>query len=263
MSLDLEFAYAQARILSRCACLPAEEEWQRLAPSRTLAAFLEEARFGSLRDWVKGFSGESDVHDLEAGLRSLFRETLDDVSGWVPTPWRDALSWTRWLAHLPLFAHLGAGGTMPGWAVRDPDLRILLGDDGALEPHRLARAGVDVFMHTKQGLAAAWVVQWRYRWPRCRRGAWRNLEAFAALLAAHVERFRRVSPEETWSLRKQLRERLRLSLHRHMLEPEVPFIFLALTALDLERLRAALVSRALFSVPGEPASPSAAGQPAA
>ena len=263
MSLDLGFAYAQARIQARFACLPAEDEWQRLAASRTLASFLEEARLGSLRNWVKGFSGQSDVHDLEAGLRSLHREALEDVCGWVPAPWRDALSWTRWLVHLPLLAHLGAGGVMPAWVLRDPELCVLIGEDGALDPHRLAGAGVDALMRAEQVPAAAWIAQWRCRWPRCGRETARGLEALTALLAGHVENFRRISPEATWSLRKELRERLRLRLHQCTLQPQVPFIYLALTALHLERLRAALVSRALFSAQGEPARPSAAGQAAA
>jgi hypothetical protein len=73
VKLDLDFAYAQARIQARFASLPSEAEWQRVAASRSLASFLEEARTGCLRDWVKGFSGQSDVHYLEEGLRSLFR----------------------------------------------------------------------------------------------------------------------------------------------------------------------------------------------
>ena len=118
-------------------------------------------------------------------------------------------------------------------------------------------------MRAEQGLAAAWIAQWRYRWPHCGRETSRGLEALAALLAGHVENFRRISPEATWSLRKELRKRLRLRLHQCALQPQVPFIYLALAALDLERLRAALVSRALFSAHGEPAWPSAAGQTAA
>lgn len=253
MSLDLDFAYAQARIQGRLARLPAEDEWQRLAASRTLASFLEEARLGPLRNWVKGFSGQSDVHDLEAGLRSLNREALDDLCGWVPAPWRDALSWTRWLAYLPLFAYLGAGGLMPGWVARDPELGGLLGEEGALDPQCLVNAGLDVLMRSEQGPAAAWIAQWRRRWPRCGRETSGNLEAMTALLAGHVERLRRISPEATWSLRREVRGKLQLSLHRRTLQPEVPFIYLALTALDLERLRAALVTRALFSVEPVPA----------
>jgi hypothetical protein len=50
----------------------------------------------------------------------------------------------------------------------------------------------------------------------------------------------------TWELRRELRARLGLLFHRRLREPASPFIFLILTALDLERLRAELVGRALF-----------------
>ena len=75
MSLDLDFAYAQARIQGRFSRLSAEDEWQRLAASR-----------------------------------SLHRKTLEDLCGWVPAPWRDALSWTRWLVHLPLIVEAIVSG---------------------------------------------------------------------------------------------------------------------------------------------------------
>lgn len=260
MGLDLDFAYAQARIQGRFSRLPGEDEWQRLAASRTLASFLEEARSGSLRDWVKGFSGQSDVHDLEAGLRSLHRDVLEELCGWVPVPWRDALSWTRWLVHLPLLAHLGAGRPMPGWAARDLELRGLLGEDGELDPRRLSNAGLDVLMRAEEGPAAAWILQWRRRWPRCGCEASRNLDALTATLAGQVESFGRISPTAGRALHTELRGWLRLTLHRRTLQPSVPYVYLALTTLDLDRLRAALVSRALFSPQGEPAPP---GQAAA
>jgi hypothetical protein len=83
---DLDFAYAQARIQARFAALPRETDWQRVAASRTLAAFLEDARTGSLREWVKGFSVQSDVHDLEAGIGSLYRDALEAITALAPSP---------------------------------------------------------------------------------------------------------------------------------------------------------------------------------
>lgn len=260
MSPNLGFAYAQARIQARFAGLPQEEEWQRLAASRTLASFLEEARTGPLRGWVKGFSGQSGAHELEAGVRSLYREMLDEVASWVPNPWKDAVSWVRWLNHLPLLAHLAAGGSAPLWTARDPDLRPLIDDDGALDPKRLAGTGLQCLLGGEEGLARPWIVQWRSRWPRCCRETARNLEGLTALLAAHVEGFRRSPPSAAWSLRRELHERLRSRFHRRTLQPEMPFIFITLTALDLERLRASLVSRALFSAPDEPPGSAAVGQ---
>ena len=251
MSLDLAFAYVQARIQARVAGLPEEDEWQRLAASRSLASFLEEARAGPVRDWVKGFSGQSGVHELEAGLRTLYRDQLDEVSSWVPASWCDAVSWIRWLLLLPVLSHLAGGGRPPGWVARDPDLRPLLGSDGALDPTRLAAVGAQGLVGDDGGHIDAWLGCWRRRWPRCDRETSLRLEELTALLEDHFHSFHRNPPGSAWPLRRDLRARLRSRLHRRVLQPEVPFIYLALIALDLERLRASLVTRALFSGSGE------------
>lgn len=262
MKLDLDFAYAQTRIQARFAALPPGAEWENLAASRALASFLEEARTGALRDWVKGFSSQSDVHDLEAGLRSLYRENLEAVVDWVPGPWREAVSWVRWLTLLPLLAHIRAGGALPGWVVRDPELQVLVSTEGTLDKGYLEDAGARCLLGSEDSLTGVWTAQWRRRWPSCSREAVHALDDFVALLMAHTEAFRQTAPESGWRLRGELRERLRLRFHQYPLQPVVPFIYLALSALDLERLRAALVSRALFSTQDEPSWIGTSGQAA-
>ena len=260
MKPDLDFAYAQARIQARFAALPPEAEWERLTATRTLASFLEEARSWSFRDWVKGFSGQSDVHDLEAGLRTLFQENLEAVARWVPAPWHDAVSWVIWLARLRLLVHLQTGRKAPGWVARDASLRLMLDGEGGLDPRYLEDSGAQALVRPQDGLVEAWTLEWRSRWPARTKEATANLEAFRSLLENHFHVFRRAKPDSAWHLRKELRERLRLRFHRHTLEPVVPFIYLTLTALDLERLRGALISRALFSSQDEPTPPEIAAR---
>jgi hypothetical protein len=240
-------AYAQARVQARFARLPSEGEWQRLAASRTLAAFLEDARTGVLRVWIKGFSGQSDTHDLEVGVRGLYREAVDEVASWVPRSWRDAVSWTRWLILLPLVERTRNGGAMPHWVSRDPWLRTLLGDDGSLDRERMSAAGGDSLLGAELDPLAVWTIHWRRQWPRSTGRSRANLEKLAELVQVHVAGFQRLTTDTAWSARQRLREELRLGFHQRMLQPAVPFIYLALVALDLERLRAALVTRVLFA----------------
>jgi len=247
MTTKSGFAYAQARVQARFARLPAEEEWQRLAAARTLASFLEEARAGPLREWVKGFSGQSDAHDVEAGMRTLFRETVEEVAGWVPRPWRDAVLWTRWLILLPLLDHVVRGGSLPGWTSRDPFLHGLRGEDGALDRERICRSGACALVEASADAATAWKEEWIRRRPPASGKHLSHLDALAKTLDVHIAAFRSASPEAAWGLRAELRARLSLLFHRRMLQPAEPFIFLILTALDLERLRAALLGRALFA----------------
>lgn len=246
MNTACGFAYAQARIQSRFAELPPQEEWRRLAGARTLAGFLEEARTGPLRDWVKPLSGQSDCHDLEIGLRAVYREHVAEVAGWLPKPWRAAIGWTRWLVLMPLFDHLARGGTMPAWVVRDPDLQRLLHEDGSLGPEHLRSGDAHILLAQGSDPAAVWTEIWRQLWPPCKAEFQANMVALEALLAGHLEVFRRVSPEAAWELRHGLRERLRLLFHRRLLQPAGAFSHLALVALDMEHLRAELVTRALF-----------------
>ena len=253
MTTNSGFAYAQARLQARFAGLPAVDEWQRLAAARTLSAFLEEARSGTLRVWVKGFSGQSDVHDLEAGVRILFREAVEDVAGWVPNPWRDSVLWIRWLILLPVIDHLARKGRLPTWVNRDPFLSGLAGDDGALDPGRLRLAGAGALAQGFQDPAAAWKREWSRLQPPCKRVFRDHMRALAVLLENHVSAFREARPETTWVLRRELRKRLALLFHCRLLEPASSIIFLILTALDLERLRAELVGRALFGA-GEAAT---------
>jgi hypothetical protein len=249
MSTSCRFAYAQARVQARFAGLPGEEAWQALAASRSLAAFLEDARSGALRDWVKGFSGQSDVHDLEAGVRVQFRETADELARWVPAPWAPAVRWSRWLILLPLLDHLARGGAVPGWVRRDPGLARFLAEDGTLDGARLGRLGAAPLLGADDP-AGAWLAEWRSRWPRCSREALGNLGALAGLLGEHLSAFREAPPRSAWELRAALSARLRHLFHRRLLQPAGVFTYLVLVALELERLRAELVTRVLFPEEG-------------
>jgi hypothetical protein len=242
------FAYTQARIQARYAELPGEDDWQRLAGARSLGIFLEEARDGALRGWVKGFSSLSDAHDLDRGLRAIWSDVVDQAASWMPQPWRAAFHWLRWLPLLPLLAHAAGGNPLPPWVDRDGSLQPLRGADGAYEPGALIVARAGALAVPPEGLAAAWRVEWRRLWPACDRRFTINLEHLAALVSRHAQVFSQAGSDAAWPLRLELRERLRLDFHRLPLQPAAAFAFMALVGLDLERLRAALMQRALFSV---------------
>ncbi len=252
MNLNRDFSYCQARLQARYATLPDAAEWQRLAGVRTLAAFLEEARLGPLRPWVKRLSATSDALVLERGLRALAAELADEAARWVPGPWRAAVAWTAWLPYLPVFEHLADTARPerpPDWASADPRLRALVSDAGEPDPDALQRAGLRMLCDAPRPdqIPARWADEWRHRWPPDRRGWKHDLEAFTARLAAHLSAFRQADPADAWNLRQALRERLRLQFHQSMPAPVTVHIYLALILLDLERLRAELLRRALFT----------------
>jgi len=241
------FGYAQARLQARLSALPSEPDWERLAAARTLSGFLEEARVGVFADWIKGFSAQSRARDLERGLRRLARERIEETAGWVPESWRPAVLWLAWLSCLPLIEHLARGDPPPDWLLGDEILGWLA---EPLDPERAPDAAVlDLLTRSDErslSVGRRWRRLWIDRWPRLEPGTRERLEALIALVARHLDTFRAARPEDAWSQRLLLRERLRLELHRHPVEPVAVFAYLGLVLLDLERLRAELLRRALF-----------------
>lgn len=242
------FYYCQARIQARFAALPGNADWQRLSGARTFPAFIEEARIGPLKPWVKGFSSLSGAHDLERGLRNLAWELVDEIAGWAPAPWTGAILWTGWVPLLPVFEHCARGDPPPQWASLDPRLRLLLADDGTLCPAALDRAGLSALISPGEParVVSNWTKAWRDHWPATGRESRRQLDSLCTELDAHLSAFRSASVESAWGLRHGLREHLRLRFHQYLMQPATVFIYLALVLLDLERLRADLLSRNIF-----------------
>ncbi|KAA6184954.1 hypothetical protein F2Q65_10465 [Thiohalocapsa marina] len=248
MSTRCRAAYAQARLQAAYAALPEESDWERLRGARTLSGWLEEARDGALKQWVKAFSAQSDHHDIEQGLRRQFDEIVEQTAHLMPVPWQPAIRWCAWLPRLGLLEHLRSGGSAPDWAQRDARLTAWLSGQQTDAQELLG----------EQGAERHWLDAWRRRWPR--RWPWSGaggarrdraaLDRLAARIGAHLAAFRQLAPARAWDSRRALREQLRRSFHQHLLQPVSAFIFLALVALDLERLRRALLDRALFAAAG-------------
>ncbi|EGV16035.1 hypothetical protein [Thiocapsa marina] len=255
MNAGPRLAYAQARLQARLSRLPTAADWQRLSGARTLATYLEEARVTGLTDWVRSFSGLSQAHELDRGCRALALDAAMTVADWSPPPWRAAIEWVAWLPWLPQLAHLARGENLPEWSALDARLRALIGENGAPDPQAWQASGLAVLSGETdtrdtraipQDIGERWQAAWHERWPACRGRCRRDLDGFSRLIQAHLERFRGAPPASAWELREALRDRLRADLHLHPVQPVALFAYLAIVFLDLERLRGALLSRALF-----------------
>jgi hypothetical protein len=241
-------AGAHARVQARYGGLPTEQDWRRISGVRGLGAWLEEARNGPHRDWVKGFSAVSDAHDIEAGVRNLLFAEIDLLAALVPRPWAAAVDWTRWLPLLRLVSYLAAGGALPDWAGRVPPVAGLLNEAGELDADALARAGVAPLFDGAgdRPIDLRWHAQWRRRWPDTGAAVRAELDALSSLFSTHLQEFHRTPTSRAWGARQRLRDRLWGEFHRVGVSPAAIFIYLALFALDLERLRWALLDRSLF-----------------
>jgi hypothetical protein len=249
MSAPAAFGYVQARVQARLAGLPRESDWQRLEATRSLSAFLEESRITALKPWVAGLSGASDAHDIDRGVRAIYRAEIEAAARWVPEPWRASVRWVQWLPQLSALGQGLKAGRAPDWMARDPFLAGFLGVQGELDRTALRAAGLDPFVDAAaegRNLTEVWLDGWRGRCPSIRRRFRESLDRLAATLLDHQRQFLAAAPDRTWPLRRDLDHRLRHLFHVFLLQPAGLFAYLALVAVELERLRAALVSRALF-----------------
>jgi hypothetical protein len=253
MSTGPRLAYAHARVQAHLTRLPSDQDWERLASARTLSAYLEEARSSGFAAWVRPFSGLSQPHDLERGCLAIARDSVRVTADWAPPGWRMAIEWLAWIPALVVLEHLLRSGVLPDWVATNDPLRGLVAADGVLDPDAVAAAGLTEFLDRAdpEELGERWNVRWRGCWPICRGSCRRDLVALAGLVQDHLDVFRRGSSSTAWDERRALRARLRTFLHLHPVRPVALFAYLGILFIDLERLRGALLSRAVFESSGD------------
>jgi hypothetical protein len=204
--------YAQARMQARHGERPGEALWLKLRSARGNAALLELARACGLRRWVAGLVPESPSHEIESKLKSRLREAIAEVAAWVPAPWRAAVLHTQALVDLPAALYLARG-----------------------EPPRLWMQGVNATAEASAAEAlAGWEARWRALWPQEDAAAFTGVEALLRLAQAHLRSQARLDPA------------LAVLFRRYAGEPAAAFAFLLLAALEIGRLRAALLRQALL-----------------
>jgi len=251
MSSTVNFAYAQARVQARFGDRPDENDWLRLHGNGEIGSYLQAARQTPLRKWVLGISPAHDSHDIELALRQKFRIHIDEVASWPPPPWRAALRWIKCLPDLPAIQHLLGGAAPAAWMRRDPALAVFTDTAAMMIQPQTPRAS-DCTVLTESWRRGDTLFQgWLRHWHELQPGADRErayfdqgLRQLEALLGAQL------TPPPgaiTPLLRRELAHRLRTVFRRCSFQPAAACAYLALTALDLERLRGDLVQRALFS----------------
>ena len=249
--------YAHARVHARHGQRIDEPGWRAIEALRGLAAVLERARGTALRPWLVGIAADSAPAQIESTLRGHGLALVDEASTWMPLPWQAAVSWCAVLPELAPLQHLARGEPPQSWMLSDPRWRALAGAEGPTRHAELAGAdgpwaALASAWPAPQTLGDAWLAEWRRRLPRAAVDAEDTDDADAALAALrrtvidHSHAFATAPPDRGWLLRTALRARLVLLLRRSALGPAAVFIHLALCALDLERLRAELLRRALF-----------------
>jgi len=225
-------AYAQARAQARYGDRLEDSDWQRLGAVRSPGQFLETARATSLAQWVAPLTPDIDHHQQERVLRAAWRDTVEEVSDWLPSTWQDAARLWAELPELPSIEHVERGGSAPGWAERDDHLADTLRE----------AAGA-----SEENAGDAWLARWRAAWPKPSRAQARILEAISVALFPGFEATEvPVPPGAYRATDKAIDAELTRLFRLHAQTPAAIFAYLALTWHDFERFRGGLIRRQLF-----------------
>lgn len=252
MSSGGGFEYAQARLQARLARRAGPAAWARLDALRGIAAFVEAARGALPEISALSLTADTPAHEIERRLGERWLDTVRDVARWLPEAWRDAVDWCRVLPWLPAAAHalrVDAGSAWPGDdPLLGPVLRVPRAQRAAMLREGPFAPIADALAHPREVLVA-WRNAWRRTLPAMSEEAALALSDVERRVARHWSGFVRASPARAWPLRRELASELVLCIRRHALSPAPAFAYLALSAIDLERLRGALVGRILFGSP--------------
>jgi len=248
-----QFSYAQARMQARLGDRADESAWRRLQGSGDLASYLQASSHTTLRAWTSGLHAGNSSHDIELALRTHFRLSVGEVARWLPVRWGVVVRALAQLPDLPALQHLLSGATAPAWMLDDPELRAFTSETPATRAAALEvpdRAWLATAWQRGIALPDAWYDHWRDLWPDAPRQT-AGLQHLGALLLGHIREIRPAAGTQTDALRARLMHRLTAAFRRYSFQPGAACAHIGIIALDLERLRADLVARALFGDPGE------------
>ena len=259
MTGGVSIEYAHARASARLGARPDDRLWRQLRASRSVRVLLDAVRASPSAAYVSGIEPLASADAIELALRQHFRLRVDEAARWAPDPWVGAVLWARLLVDLPALAHLASGAEALPWMRLDPELaphaaptlperRATLAS-GPLQPIAAAlieAGGAPARAASRlHPVLEAWQRHWRSLWPAASVEEHANLEALARALKRHEQDFATVDPGETDAARRALEGRLSSLMRQAAAQPAALFAWLALLALDLERLRGAFILRAL------------------
>ena len=254
--MSIDFAYAQARAQARLGERLSETGWRVLESTLGLPHYLASVRNTALAPLVQHFSTTVSIHTVERTLRDDWRAEVAAVSRWVPESWSSAVAWCAWLPYLDAIAWLMRGQTALSWMQADTVLAAVALSDLAARQVAFASApfGELAKGDPRESLRARWFEHWTAICPQTDAEEGVNL----GLLVAGVQRClaanqpHGMSPGKRRDARKRLDALAMGLVHRRAEEPVAVFSYLALVALDLQRLRDGILRRALFrDEPGE------------
>jgi len=249
MLLEGPIEYALARVQSQYGRRLTASDWRRLETSHDLGQYLSSARSTIFAGWVSSLDRHRDAHAIERSLRSAWRRYVRAVAAWHPRRWQPWLAWLEWLPSLALLARLARAEPVPAWPAADPALGSAARGSLNERLDALKTAGLEVFepaIAGRRALGELWLAHWRQLPPRADLHTEQLLASTRKTLENHALRIAEQGADGAM-LREQLRERLTQLFRASAGTAVATLCHLSLMALDFERLRGGLVTRALFA----------------
>jgi hypothetical protein len=250
VSAGPRWRYVQARLQARHGDRLTEGDWRALEAARSLDHFLDRARAMALSRFTAPLNAAMTSHKIERLVRAAWRGYVAEVAAWLDHDWQAAVQWAALVPDLPAVDAL-LKGDVPAWLKEDTLLAAFAEGEAAQRLVRLENSPFAPLVPApsrEPSLPKRWAAHWRSLWPRLGKADAGALQELAALVAAHNAQLALAMPPATSPpYRNELMIGLTRLLRRHGATPVAVFSHLALTALDLERLRGGLVRRALFA----------------
>lgn len=257
MAEDSRFAYLQARLQARHGERPSGDDWRLAESSADLSHYLEAVRRTALKRWLGEVNHEMSPEAIERHLRGAWREAVDTIAGWSPEDWRDAVEWLRWLPELPAVTHLLHGERVPPWMRADPVTREFAFEEDARLRDSLSEQPLAPLLAADPrtcgtSVISAWIDEWRRRLPGagyCGGASGeerRRLDQMLEQVQAHIEAMRATEQDDGRPWRNALAGRLLRHFRYGAGTAVALFAHLALDGLELERLRAGVITRRLL-----------------
>ncbi len=243
-----DFAYVQARAQARHGDRLSPSRWRAVEASTNLGGYIHALMGTSLAPAVRHFTGSASPHAIERTLRVTWRSEVERASRWVPREWRDSVAWAVWLPDLDAIGFLLDGNAILPWMHEDSLLTQFAFEQvderrSAIQSQVGPLPPGDDFDPGKW-----WYEHWLDRLPTADlRGTGldeltRHLEAFGKTRWESV-----ASSAAMIETLEALAERITRLLRRRTGKPVSVFCHLALTALELMRLRGGLVRHSLVN----------------
>ncbi|MGD2112070.1 MAG: hypothetical protein PVI50_01705 [Gammaproteobacteria bacterium] len=249
-----QFRYAQARLQARLGARATDHDWRHPQGSGDLAGYLQAAGRTRLQAWINGLHAGHNSHAIELTLRQHYRRHVAEVAAWLPARWAVVVRALAQLPDLPALQHLLGGNTVPAWMRDDPQLRPYTSEHPATRAAALEASAATAWLvsawQREDALPEAWYEHWRRLWPRSPRQT-TGLQHLGQLLLGHLRQLQADPGAGTDWHREQLLHRLTAAFRRYSFQPAATCALTGIIALDLERLRADLVERALFAGRGK------------